>query len=91
MRRGRTEISASRGDARAAVFFFLLSPEKSPVKCAPKPQLRERKKNKKTAPLGNRLGKDLRDPRLRSLPAKNAREQNHVVQIRGPRSTFSRR
>ena len=43
MRRGRTEIS----DARAAVFFFPFSPGKSPVKCAPKPQLRERRKKKR--------------------------------------------
>jgi len=87
MRRGRTEISDAKESRR--LFFSLLSREKS---CQVRPKATiERKKKKKTAPLGNRLGKDLRDPRLRSLPAKNAREQNHVVQIRGPRSTFSRR
>ena len=78
-------LKSKRLEKRRRRLFF---PGKSPVNCAPKPQLRKKEK-KKSAPARKPSRERPSRPRLRTLPATNAREQNRIVQIRGPRSTFS--
>ena len=82
--RKNSEIQTPREETPPSFF----SREKS-CQLGPKATIERERRKKKSAPARKPSRERPSRPRLRTLPAKNAREQNRIVQIRGPRSTFS--
>jgi len=82
--RKNSEIQTPREETPPSFF----SREKS-CQLGPKATIERERRKKKSAPARKPSRERPSRPRLRTLPATNAREQNRIVQIRGPRSTFS--
>ena len=82
--RKNSEIQTPREETPPSFF----SREKS-CQLRPKATIERERRKKKSAPARKPSRERPSRPRLRTLPATNAREQNRIVQIRGPRSTFS--